>query len=102
MSLIGRDALILNLKENPAHDGGNNHSFSFALRSVLNHQVDLIWKTMDKTKIIPVNPDEPLDLSLFDTIPVCMVATVTRNGGVVALLVQLHVTRNRGSVASRK
>ena len=34
--------------------------------------------------------------------PVCMVATVTRNGGVVALLFRPHVTHNGGSVASWK
>jgi hypothetical protein len=27
---------------------------------------DLVWRTMDERKVIPVNPSEPLDLSLFD------------------------------------
>jgi len=36
VEIVDRDALILDLKENPAHDGGNNHSFSFALKFVLN------------------------------------------------------------------
>jgi hypothetical protein len=42
------------------------------------------------------------NLNLFKestTIPVCMEATVTRNGGVVALLIWRHITRNGGSVA---
>ena len=31
-----------------------------------------MWKTVDETKIIPVNPDEPLDLSLFDKYDICV------------------------------
>jgi manganese-transporting P-type ATPase len=31
-----------------------------------------VWKTVDETKIIPVNPDEPLDLSLFDKYDICV------------------------------
>jgi manganese-transporting P-type ATPase len=31
-----------------------------------------VWKTVDETKIIPVNPEEPLDLSLFDKYDICV------------------------------
>ena len=31
-----------------------------------------MWKTVDETKIIPVNPEEPLDLSLFDKYDICV------------------------------
>jgi hypothetical protein len=41
-------------------------------------------------------------VELPSTVPVCMVATVTHNGGVVALLIWLDVTRNGGSVASQE
>lgn len=54
VEIVDRDALILDLKENPAHPG------------------DLEWRTVDETKIIPVNPDEALDLTLFDRYDICI------------------------------
>jgi hypothetical protein len=33
---------------------------------------DLVWKTVDETKIIPVDPNDPLDLSLFDKYDICI------------------------------
>lgn len=37
-----------------------------------NSQIDLTWRTVDETKIIPVNVDEPLDTSLFDEYDICI------------------------------
>ena len=37
-----------------------------------------MWKTVDETKIIPVNPKEPLDLSLFDKYDICVTGTAMR------------------------
>ncbi|TFK37047.1 endoplasmic reticulum Ca-transporting P-type ATPase [Crucibulum laeve] len=54
VEIVDRDALILDLKENPAHDA------------------DLVWRTVDESKIIPVDPSEPLDLSLFDEYDICI------------------------------
>lgn len=54
VEIIDREALILDLKENPAHDG------------------DLTWRTVDEAKIIPVDPNEPLDLSLFERYDICV------------------------------
>jgi cation-transporting ATPase 13A1 len=54
VDIMDRDALILDLKENPAHEG------------------DLEWRTVDESKAISVNPDEPLDQSLLDTYDICM------------------------------
>lgn len=34
--------------------------------------IDLVWRTIDETKIIPVDPSEPLDLSLFDQYDICI------------------------------
>lgn len=34
--------------------------------------IDLVWRTVDESKIIPVNPSEPLDLSLFDEYDICV------------------------------
>ena len=54
VEIVDRDALILDLKENPKHPG------------------DLEWRTVDESKIIPVNPDDPLDLTLFDEYDICI------------------------------
>jgi cation-transporting ATPase 13A1 len=34
--------------------------------------VDLVWRTVDETKIIPVDPSQPLDQSLFDEYDICI------------------------------
>ncbi|KAG6918084.1 hypothetical protein DXG01_016536 [Tephrocybe rancida] len=54
VEIVDREALILDLKENPAHDA------------------DLVWRTVDESKIIPVDPSQPLDLSLFNQYDICI------------------------------
>ncbi|KAF5354141.1 hypothetical protein D9756_007296 [Leucocoprinus leucothites] len=54
VEIVDREALILDLKENPKHDG------------------DLVWRTVDESKVIPVDPSEPLDTSLFDEYDICV------------------------------
>ncbi|KAJ2930562.1 hypothetical protein H1R20_g6550, partial [Candolleomyces eurysporus] len=54
VEIVDREVLILDLAERPKHD------------------TDLVWRTVDERKIIPVNPDEPLDLSLFDEFDICV------------------------------
>ncbi|RDB26777.1 Manganese-transporting ATPase 4 [Hypsizygus marmoreus] len=54
VEIVDREALILDLKENPAHEA------------------DLVWRTVDESKIIPVDPTEPLDLTLFDQYDICI------------------------------
>jgi len=54
VEIVDRDALILDLKENPTHEG------------------DLVWRTVDESKVIPVDPSEPLDLSLFEEYDICV------------------------------
>ncbi|KIJ62125.1 hypothetical protein HYDPIDRAFT_136644 [Hydnomerulius pinastri MD-312] len=54
VEIVDRDALILDLKENPAHEA------------------DLCWRTVDETKIISVDPSKPLDTSLFDQYDICI------------------------------
>jgi len=34
--------------------------------------IELIWRTVDETKITPVNPEEPFDQSLFDEYDICV------------------------------
>ncbi|KAG1795219.1 hypothetical protein EV424DRAFT_1475431 [Suillus variegatus] len=59
VEIVDRDALILDLRENPAHE---------AVTSVM----DLVWRTVDESKIIPVDPSQPLDQSLFDEYDICI------------------------------
>ncbi|KDQ23371.1 hypothetical protein PLEOSDRAFT_62301 [Pleurotus ostreatus PC15] len=54
VEIVDRDTLILDLKENAAHSS------------------DFVWKTVDEAKIIPVNPAEPLDTSLFEDYDICI------------------------------
>ncbi|KAG2119211.1 hypothetical protein DEU56DRAFT_837395 [Suillus clintonianus] len=54
VEIVDRDALILDLRENPAHES------------------DLVWRTVDETKIIPVDPSQPLDQRLFDEYDICV------------------------------
>ncbi|KAJ8082505.1 putative cation-transporting ATPase 1 [Marasmius tenuissimus] len=54
VEIVDREVLILDLKENPAHER------------------DLVWRTVDERKIIPVDPAEPLDVSLFNEYDICI------------------------------
>ncbi|KAG8216948.1 ATPase [Butyriboletus roseoflavus] len=54
VEIVDRDALILDLKENAAHEA------------------DLCWRTVDESKIISVDPSKPLDKSLFDEYDICI------------------------------
>ncbi|KAH0579125.1 hypothetical protein H2248_003278 [Termitomyces sp. 'cryptogamus'] len=54
VEIVDREALILDLRENPTHDA------------------DLVWRTVDESKIIPVDPTQPVDLSLFNQYDICI------------------------------
>ncbi|KAG6332982.1 hypothetical protein ID866_6110 [Astraeus odoratus] len=54
VEIVDRDVLILDLKENPAHER------------------DLVWRTVDESKIIPVDPTQPLDVSLIEHYDICI------------------------------
>jgi len=69
VEIVDREALILDLKENPAHEMGKVTSPSHFESSFLE---DLEWRTVDETKIIPVNPTEPFDQSLLDNYDICV------------------------------
>ncbi|KAF5354144.1 hypothetical protein D9756_007291 [Leucocoprinus leucothites] len=60
VEIVDREALILDLKENPKHDG------------------DLVWRTVDESKVIPVDPSEPLDTSLFDEYDICVIGAAMK------------------------
>ncbi|KAI0281854.1 hypothetical protein BGY98DRAFT_957834 [Russula aff. rugulosa BPL654] len=54
VEIVDREALILDLKENPECE------------------TDLEWRTVDETKIIPVDPTEPFDQALLDNYDICV------------------------------
>ncbi|KAF8816406.1 endoplasmic reticulum Ca-transporting P-type ATPase [Phlegmacium glaucopus] len=54
VEIVDREALILDLAENAQNEQ------------------ELVWRTVDEHKVIPVNPSEPLDLSLFDEYDICI------------------------------
>ncbi|CAE6501450.1 unnamed protein product [Rhizoctonia solani] len=60
VEIVDRDALILDVKE-----GSSNES-------------ELVWRTVDETKIIPVNPSEPLDTTLFEEYDICITGAAMR------------------------
>lgn len=72
VEIVDREALILDLRENASHEGGAD---SFLCLSLNYHNVftkDLVWRTVDETKIIPVNPADPLDHTLFEKYDICV------------------------------
>ncbi|KAG6897589.1 hypothetical protein C0992_013265 [Termitomyces sp. T32_za158] len=54
VEIVDREALILDLRENPACD------------------TDLVWRTVDESKIISVDPAQPIDVSLFNHYDICI------------------------------
>ncbi|PCH41918.1 endoplasmic reticulum Ca-transporting P-type ATPase [Wolfiporia cocos MD-104 SS10] len=54
VDIVDRDVLILEPRENPRDE------------------TDLIWHTVDDSKVIPVNPSEPLDHALFEEYDICV------------------------------
>lgn len=54
VEIVDRDVMILDLKE------GSKSSD------------DLVWRTVDETKIIPVDPTKPFDQEIFDNYDICI------------------------------
>jgi cation-transporting ATPase 13A1 len=54
VEIVDRETLILDTREGATHES------------------QLAWRTVDESKIIPVDASEPIDESLFDTYDVCM------------------------------
>ena len=74
VEIVDREALILDLKENPAHEAGTPSTFiqKDAFLDVSLLIADLTWRNVDETKIIPVDPSEPLDQDLLDNYDICI------------------------------
>lgn len=54
VEIVDRDVMILDLKEGSKSDD------------------DLVWRTVDETRIIPVNPSEPFDKAILDNYDICI------------------------------
>lgn len=61
VEIVDRDVLILDLAENPRHDR------------------DLIWRTVDERKIIPMDPNDALDVSLFEEYDICVTGAALKH-----------------------
>jgi cation-transporting ATPase 13A1 len=61
VEIVDRDVLILDLAENPKHDR------------------DLTWRTVDERKIFPMDPDQPLDKSLFEEYDICITGSALKH-----------------------
>ncbi|EJD08490.1 endoplasmic reticulum Ca-transporting P-type ATPase [Fomitiporia mediterranea MF3/22] len=60
VEIVDREALILDLKENPKHDA------------------DLEWRTVDETLSIPVDPSKPVDQALLNKYDICITGSALR------------------------
>ncbi|TFK65968.1 hypothetical protein BDN72DRAFT_800527 [Pluteus cervinus] len=54
VEIVDRETLILDTREGAEHEA------------------DLAWHTVDESKVIPVDPEQPLDLSLFEEYDICV------------------------------
>ncbi|KAF7789236.1 hypothetical protein EIP86_000177 [Pleurotus ostreatoroseus] len=60
VEIVDRDVLILDVKDSAGS------------------QSDLVWRTVDESKVIPVDPAEPLDMSLLAEYDICMTGAAVK------------------------
>ena len=71
VEIVDRDVLILDLKENAEHEKGGCTRF-YRVYSFLIYLLDLVWRTVDDSKVIPADPSQPIDTSLFEQYDICI------------------------------
>ena len=73
VEIVDRDALILDLKENPKHE---------ADRDVILHtdfvSLDLEWRNVEETLNISVDPSQPIDESLLAKYDTCITGAAVK------------------------
>lgn len=80
VEIVDREVLILDIKEDAEHEAGkHNLMLSFGSWGMKIRHIDLAWRTVDESKIISVNPEEPLDTSLLDKYDVCITGTAMKH-----------------------
>jgi len=72
VEIVDRDVLILDSNDNRLEDAGMNHSWPPLISVNFPLSIDLVWRTVDESKIIPMDLSQPLDHSLFDQYDICM------------------------------
>lgn len=76
VEIVDRDVLILDIKEGATSDKGKYH---FILYLIMSANVcpfvvilDLIWRSVDESIMIPVDPSAPFDQKLFADYDICI------------------------------
>ena len=60
---------------------------------------DLAWHTVDESKVIPVDPEQPLDLSLFEEYDICVTgAAMKQFEGLQSLTIRRATQTSRRNV----
>ena len=73
VEIVDREALILDSAENAqSEQGWLLITYCGVVPLMTVYLKDLVWRTVDERKVIPVNPSDPLDLSLFDEYDICI------------------------------
>lgn len=77
VEIVDRDVLILDVRENATSEQGQFWSSRRNPRSY-SPISELAWRTVDESKLIPVDPKEPLDESLLQEYDICMTGAALR------------------------
>ena len=71
VEIVDREAMILDIKEGTTTDGELPRICHWARPNIADLS-ELVWRNVDETKIIPVNPDLPLDQSILSSYDICI------------------------------
>lgn len=74
VEIVDREVLILDHREGSEDEAGMCFVPSFDCTD----GTDLTWRTADESIVISVNPQDPIDTSLFDTYDICMTGAALR------------------------
>lgn len=76
VEIVDRDVLILDVKDSTGSQNGEFQSFGLLYGT--HFLPELVWRTVDESKIIPVDPTEPLDMSLLAEYDICMTGAAVK------------------------
>jgi manganese-transporting P-type ATPase len=71
VEIVDREVMILDQREGATSEKGNDR-FSVSDMKVLITYIDLVWRTIDESKIIPVDLSKPIDPSIWKDYDICM------------------------------
>ena len=70
VEIVDREVLILDLKENPRHDAGSTSSDY--TNNLSNVHLDLEWRNVDETVVMPADPSKPIDRKILNDYDICI------------------------------